>query len=399
MSERCVVCGQPLPAGVSEVEMHLRLEKLNAAAAEQAATTLKRELDRQYHAKLAEQSSEIRKGVLLQANETSRKQLASFQKKLVASERTSRNAVERAVKDANDAARKDLVLLQRKLLAATKAADGTAKKAAKQAAAETARMSRKELDVLRERSAKERAQHAADTARLKTKVDELSFKLERQSSEQMGEMTEADALAALQRAFPHDDIRRIDRGVRGADIIHKVMVEGTEAGRIVYECKNVSTWQNEWLTKARGYRAEYQTQWVVIASRCFPRREKLFVVERGIPVIELRLIVKLAEVIRSAVIEIGSLRLTTVGRQVKATQMFEYILSDHFVSRFKCIGEAVSALRTQQEKERQWHAETWAKQARFYDEVESGRREIGAQIRTISEASVSSNLRIVAGDA
>jgi hypothetical protein len=47
MSQRCVVCGQPLPAGVSEVEMHRRLEELNATAAEQAATTLKRELDRQ----------------------------------------------------------------------------------------------------------------------------------------------------------------------------------------------------------------------------------------------------------------------------------------------------------------------------------------------------------------
>ena len=259
-------------------------------------------------------------------------------------------------------------------------------------------MSRKEFNVLKERAAKERAQHTAETGRLKTKLDELSLKLDRQTSEQMGEMTEANALAALRRSFPHDDIQRIERGMRGADILHKVIVDGAEVGRLVYECKNASSWQNEWLTKARSYRTEYQTPWVVIASRCFPRREKWFVVERGVPVIELRLIVRLAEVIRSAVVEIGSLRLTTVGRQAKAEQMFDYVLGDHFVSRFKSIAEAVAALRIQQGKERQWHTEAWAKEARLYDEADGGRREIAAQLRAIAEAPAKAGLRVVGGD-
>ena len=288
--------------------------------------------------------------------------------------------------------------MQRKLDAADRTTQGVAKRAAKQAAMETAKSSRKEIDLLKERAAKDRAQHAAETVRFKARVDDLSIKLERQSSEQMGEMTEADALAALKRAFPYDDIQRIDRGLRGADILQKVIVDGAEIGRIVYECKNASSWQNEWLTKARGYRTEYQTQWVVIASRCFPRREKWFVVERGIPVIELRLIVRLAEVIRSAVVEIGSLRLTTVGRQAKAEQMFEYVLGDHFGSRVKSIGEAVTALRGQQDKERQWHAEAWAKELRLYEEVDGGRREIFAQVRAIAEAPAKAGLRIIARD-
>lgn len=365
MAQRCAVCGQPLPAGLTEAEMHRRLDKLSATAAKDAATNVRRELDRQFRSKLAEQAAVIRKRAVVEANASSRNQLASMQRKLDASE----GAMQRA-----------------------------AKKAAKQAATETAKMSRKELALMKERAAKERAQHAADTAQLKAKVDELSLKLERQTSEQMGEMTEADALAALKRAFPYDDIQRIDRGRRGADILQKVMVDGAETGRIVYECKNSSRWENKWLTKARGYRTEYRTQWVVIASRCFPRREKWFVVERGVPVIELRLIVKLAEVIRSAVVEIGSLRLTTVGREAKAEQMFKYVLGDHFASRFTGIAEAVTALRAQQESERQWHTETWAKELRLYDEVDSGRREIAAQVRAISEAPAKAALRVIRGN-
>lgn len=395
MPELCELCGQPLPAGVTEAEIHRRLDKLGGAAAKDAANDVRRELTQRFKDQLADQTVAVRKRAVADAQAKTRRERASLQRQLEAAKRATRHEIDKAVKEANASSRHRVAIVQRKLDAAEVAAQRATRKAAKQAAAETVKLSRKEIALVKERAAKERAQHTADTARLKAKVDDLSIRLERQASEQMGEMTEADALTALRRAFPYDDIQRIGRGLRGADILQKVMVDGVESGRIVYECKNASSWQNEWVTKARSYRTAYQTQWVVIASRCFPRREKWFVVERGVPVIELRLIVKLAEVIRSAVVEIGSLRLTTVGRQVKAEQMFEYVLSDHFASRFKSIGEAVTALRAQQEKERQWHSETWAKELRLYDEVDGGRREIAAQVRAISEAPAKARLRVI----
>lgn len=398
MAERCVVCGQPLPAGVTEAQMHRRVDKLGAQAAEAAASNVRRELELRFRTQLAEQAATIRKRAVVEAQASSRRSLTSLQQRLEVMKSASQRSVEKARREAGASSRHQLASLQRQLDAALGATKGAVKKAQKEAARVAARMSRKEFDLLKERAAKERAQHTAETGRLKSKLDELSLKLDRQTSEQMGEMTEADALAALRRSFPHDDIQRIERGIRGADILHKVIVDGAEVGRLVYECKNATSWQNEWLTKARRYRTEYQTPWVVIASRCFPRREKWFVVERGIPVIELRLIVKLAEVIRSAVVEIGSLRLTSVGRHTKAEQMFDYVLGDHFVSRFKSIAEAVVALRTQQDKERQWHSEAWAKEARLYDEVDGGRREIAAQLRAIAEAPAKAGLRVVGGD-
>jgi hypothetical protein len=281
---------------------------------------------------------------------------------------------------------------------ATKDAQASARREAATAAKEAKKQSRREIDLVKERAAKELAQHALESRQFKAKVDELSLKLERQTSDQMGEMAEADAFAALRNAFPQDDIQRIGRGVRGADILHRVIVDGTEAGRIIYECKNVTSWANEWLAKARTYRSEYQTPWVVIAARCFPRRQKWFVVERGVPIIDLRLIVKLAEVLRAAVVEIGQLRTSSIGRQAKAEQMFAYVLSDHFAARFKGVAEAIAALRDQQSSERQWHAKAWAKQTRLYDEMDDGRREIGARIRTIADATTKPRLRVLAGD-
>lgn len=360
MPRRCPVCGQALPKGMDEVEIHRRVERLGAAAAQREAGRVRHELARQYRRQLAEKEAEIRKRAVKDAKASSRSKIASLQRKLQEADRNARHDAERAAKEA-------------------------------------VKQSRREIDLVKERSARERAQHTAETARLKTMIDGLSQKLERQTSDQIGEMGEAEVYAALKNTFPTNDIQRVGKAVRGADILHRVIVDGKEIGRIVYECKNVSTWQNEWVAKAKRYRSEYQTPWVIIAARTFPRRQKWFVVERSVPVIDLRLVAKLAEIVRGAVIEIGLLRTSHVGRQAKADQMFEYILSDHFAGRFKGIAEAVASLREQQSKERQWHTDAWAKQAHLYDEMDEGRREIGARIRTISEATAKHGLKVLSG--
>jgi hypothetical protein len=354
-------------------------------------------LQEQYRARMASEAETIRKRAETKAQAHSHRELKSLQQRLKTSDNEQKRAVAKAVREVHASFQRQLKVSERKLKAAESSARVAARKAAKQAANEVTRSSRQELALVKERSAKERAQHAAETAGFKARIDEMSVRLERQTSGQMGEMTEADALTALKRAFPSDNIQRIGRGVRGADILHKVMLEGAEIGCIVYECKNATSWQNEWLAKARSYRTQYQTDWVIVASRCFPRKAKWFVVERDIPVIELRLIVSLAEVVRSAILEIGSLRLTTDGRQAKADQMLKYILSEAFRTRFKAVAEVVTSLRSQQDKERRWHSEAWAKQTRMYDDIESSRRDIASQVRAITEGSPKTRLRVLAG--
>lgn len=360
MPKRCSVCGQPLSKGMDEAEIQRRMEKIGAAAAHREAEKVRRELDRQYRRRLIEEQEKIRERTLKEAQISSRGEIATLSRQLQEAERKSHREAERAAK-------------------------------------ETAKQSQHEINLLKERNARERAQHAAETARLKTTVDNLSLKLERQTSEQMGEQGEVDVYKALKAAFPGDDIQRIGRGVRGADILHQVLLDGKQVGRIVYECKNATDWKNEWVMKAKRYRSEYQTPWVMLATRAFPGRRKWFVVERGVPVIDLRLVTKLAEIVRSAVVEIGRLRTSHVGRQAKSEQLFEYILSDHFVGRFRPIADAVGALRDQQSKERQWHTGAWTEQTRLYDEIDDGRREIAARIHSISEAGTKERLKVVGG--
>ncbi len=360
MTQNCPLCGQSLPKGMSHAELHKRMDKLGADAARREGTKIRRELDREYRARLAEQEEHLQKRASKEAHASYRSQLAALERQVKDSDRRSRQEAERAAK-------------------------------------EIAKQSRKEIELVNERAARERAQHTAATVSMKAKLDALSLKLERQSSEQLGEMGEADVYTALRNAFLGlgDDIQRVGRGLRGADIVHRVLAHGKELGRIVYECKNVSTWQNSWVAKAKKCRAQYQTPWVIIATRTFPRRQKWFVVEHGVPVIDLRLVVRLAEIVRAAVLEIGHLRTSQVGRHNKADQIFDYILSDHFAGRFTGIAEAVSTLREEQTKERQWHADAWEKQEKHFSHIDESRRDIDVRIRGISRAGAKGTLQVV----
>jgi hypothetical protein len=77
--------------------------------------------------------------------------------------------------------------------------------------------------------------------------------------------------------------------------------------------------------------------------------------------------------------------------------MLKYILSDDFATRFKAIAEVVMALRSQQESERQWHSEAWAKQTHLFDEIDASRRDVTAQVRAIAEGTTRTRLRVMAG--
>src|SRR5258708_36940326 len=108
MAERCMVCGQPLPAGVSEVEMHRRLDKFSAAAAKDAAADVRRELDRRYRIEIAEQAAAIRKRAVADAQATSRRERALMQRRLDAGESASRRAIEKAVNEASASSRNQM---------------------------------------------------------------------------------------------------------------------------------------------------------------------------------------------------------------------------------------------------------------------------------------------------
>lgn len=403
MAQRiCPVCGQTLPEAITQVridsclqrlafpalaqerkrlrgEFESQLESERERARQQAAKQLRREIsdanrraeraEAQSTAKLAKQAAEFDRKLRVETGTVKRKLQAQ-----------SRGEIKAALKRADDAEAEAAKKLER--------AESQTEQRLRKEMAQTVRMAtsdnERKLEKLQDEREKERLRHDAESARLQGQLDNLSRKLEKQTGEQFGEEGELDLVAHLKGAFPSDRIERIGRGTRGADIVQHVMDGGSSVGRIVYENKNVkvTAWSNKFVSQAEKYRAQYETPYVMIVSRAFPKKEKDFCVAREIPVVRPRMAVALATVMHEGIITIGRLRLAGAGRDKKAQQLLDYLISDRFSTRFKGIAEGVDTLRELQRKERNWHENAWENQSSIHDRLDKQHREIDSQLKT-----------------
>jgi hypothetical protein len=331
MPAQCPLCRQPLPEGINESELQARIRRLASPTFAVEKKRLKEE----------------------------------FETQLVAEREMARQRAERQ--------------FERELRAAKEQAQEEVAKTVRLAAYEN----EAKLEKLQAEREREKVRHEAESAKLQGKLDDLSRKLEKQSGEQLGAEAELDLFTELRHAFPADRFERVGRGVKGADIVHQVM-DGTKvAGRIVYESKNTSNWQNGFIAQAKKYQTQYETPHVMVVTRVFPLKLKGLCVLNGIPVVEKRVVVALATVIREGIIDIARLRLSGKFRDEKSQELFEYIVGAKFCTRFREIAEGVASLREQQQKERTWHENAWQVEAKIHEQIENRYREVDAQIRAI----------------
>jgi hypothetical protein len=228
---------------------------------------------------------------------------------------------------------------------------------------------------------KERLRFEAEKTRLQDQLVNLSRKLDGQSGEELGER---DLTVLLKQAFHGDKVDRIGRGVKGADIIHSVMDGTKSCGTIIYESKNVSTWNNAFVKQAKKYQTQYETPHVVIVSNVFPHKQKSMCICEGVPVVSLRTAIPLATIIRNGILEISQLRVSDVARDEKSRELFDYIISDKFGTRFREMADSVESLRDQQRKERTWHENAWESRTKLHERLDSRHREISAQVRSVT---------------
>ena len=376
MPKPCPLCGQPVQ-NLDEDELQRRLSHLAVPLVRQEKQRLEEsfeeriESEKQKAEKAAEKrlsaewqqkANQIRKAAVEQAEKSLNARIAAAEKKAAESEAKMAERIE--------AARLEI---QRKFEKQNTAAVQQAVRDAQK------RFEKSEAD--RE---KERLKFEADRTRLQDQLEKLGRKLEAQSGEELGEDGERDLAVLLRQAFPGDRIERIKKGVKGADIIHSVMEGAKLCGRIVYESKNVSQWSNAFIAQAKKYQTQYETPHVVVVSNVFPNKQKSMCICDEIPVVSLRTAVPLATIIREAILEISRLKVTDFARDEKSRELFEYIISDKFGTRFREITETIENLRDQQRKERTWHENAWENRSKLHDRLDSRQNEIAAQIRSIT---------------
>ena len=78
-------------------------------------------------------------------------------------------------------------------------------------------------------------------------------KAEQGSMQIQGEIQELAVEEILRNLFPIDLIEEVDKGIKGADVIHTVRNKiSTDCGKILYESKRAKTFVQDWISKLKA---------------------------------------------------------------------------------------------------------------------------------------------------
>ena len=195
---------------------------------------------------------------------------------------------------------------------------------------------------------------------LRAALEDMKQKVEQGSMEIQGEVLEQDIEAQLKAFFPHDDIRPVPKGIRGADIIQYVRTPfGQECGILLWETKNTKTWSASWIPKLKDDVITTRATLAVLVSVALPDNIARFGHVDGVWVSDPYCALPLAAVLRDQLIAVSRERTITVGKNEKIEALYQYLSGTEFKQKIEGIVEAFTSMQEQLNQERRAMEKHW----------------------------------------
>lgn len=205
---------------------------------------------------------------------------------------------------------------------------------------------------------------------LREKLEEAQRKANQGSQQAQGEVLELDFEQHLQKAFPHDQVKQVCKGIRGADVSQEVISSiGKSCGVILYETKRTRSWSDSWIPKLKEDMRAAHAEIGVIVTETLPKDIDLFGPKDGIWVADLCSAVPLAHVLRSTMLEIALARGDREGVQGKMELLYAYLTGPEFRQRVLAVIESFQALREDLDRERRTLTRSWSKREQHINSV------------------------------
>ncbi len=226
-------------------------------------------------------------------------------------------------------------------------------------------------------------------AELKEKLDEAQRKADQGSQQRTGDVLEMDLYSTLQAAFPFDLFERVQKGQRGADVLHTVRSpSGAECGRILWESKRTKTWQDSWLPKLRDDQREARADIAALASETLPDGLAPFGERDRVWVTSLGTVVPVGAALRHALIETATARRAGALTDSKKDLIFGYLTGPEFRQRMTSVAEAYGEMRSDLDREKRLIAKLWCSREKQLDRVMGGMVGVYGDLQGIVGASL-----------
>jgi hypothetical protein len=219
--------------------------------------------------------------------------------------------------------------------------------------------------------------------KLEGKLQEVQRQLQNKTAAELGEGAEVDLFDTLKAEFPDDRIRRVTKGVSGADIIHEVMHNGRACGSIIYDSKNCSAWRHDYATKLRQDQLAAGADHAVLATPVFPAGTRQLNIVDGVVLTNPARAAVVAQLLRKQLVQVHSLRLSSDERDQKTTQLYSFITSERCAQLLERMSNATTALEEVDVKELKSHQATWKKRGELIRTVQRHQAEFSFELDRI----------------
>jgi hypothetical protein len=228
-----------------------------------------------------------------------------------------------------------------------------------------------------------RSESYEDKLKLSEKVTELQRTLEKKTADELGEGAEIDLVDVLKREFKSDRVERVGKGRPGADIIHTVIQNGKERGKIIYDSKDHSAWRNDFVTKLASDKIAEKAEHAVLSVRKFPQGARQLHVQDGVILANPARVLALAHILREHILRMNTLRLSNDAKAKKSAELYKFVMSSQCTDFLNRIDTHAQDLLDLQLSEKRAHENLWRKQGALYRSIQKAQADLANRVEII----------------
>ena len=205
---------------------------------------------------------------------------------------------------------------------------------------------------------------------MQIKLEEAQRKATQGSQQLQGDVLEIDFESTLRRMFPQDTIEPVKTGVRGGDILQRILGEmGRPVGTMFWETKRAQAWGGDWTTKAKQDAAEAKAEIATIVSEVLPKGISGFGPYDGVWCSTPAHAVVLAVALRQGIISTAEARQGAMGRETKKDRLYDYMIGPEFRATIEGIALPFHELNDELMTEKKATLARWKRQERRIERV------------------------------
>jgi len=230
-------------------------------------------------------------------------------------------------------------------------------------------------------------------------IEELKRKSEQGSQQLQGESQEELLEDVLKERFPFDLVEEVGKGVEGADCIQTIRNHaGTICGKIIYESKRTKAWSNGWIEKLKSDKRHTGADVAILVTQAFPKDMDRFGERDGVWICSFTEAGSVAQLLRAGIINVYEAQKAQEGRGDKMQMLYDYLTGNEFRGQMESIVDGFMSMKASITRERMQMEKLWKEREKQREKVVPSTRGMDGSVKGIAGKSVGDIPLLEGGD-